>query len=99
MLTADDFKPLVGELIKFVSTKGNGALTLKSVSADPEKNKGDQVRFSLMFTGSEEVKLPQGCYTLNHAKLDDPVVFISPCGVEDKVSYYEAVFAYTRKDA
>lgn len=48
--------------------------------------------FSLFFTGTADLLLAQGSYTLNHASLPEQVIFIVPVAKTDIGFRYQACF-------
>ena len=54
-------------------------------------------RFSALFHGPADRKLPQRVYTLQHAAMGEFDLFLVPIGKDERGFRYEAVFNYFRE--
>ncbi len=77
---------------KFKVVEANEPLELELIEVSQLNDKGNQERFSLIFSGDKDKFLPQQLYELEHEKLGKSAIFLVPVGVDDNNAKYEAVF-------
>ena len=68
-------------------------LTLVEVSSSPPPAAGMRQPFSLIFSGTSGVVLPQRIYSLTHAEIGTLDIFLVPIGATPAATQYQAVFS------
>jgi len=68
-------------------------LTLVEVSTSPPPAEGMRQPFSLIFSGTPGVVLPQQIYTLTHAEMGTLEIFLVPIGATPAATQYQAIFS------
>lgn len=93
-LTSDDFKDLLND--EFETSFDGSPVTLRLSAIDVMDERYSQpdarVSFSLTFLGPPETPLPQGMYSLRHAKFGALELFAVPIGPGEDGPRYETVF-------
>jgi len=67
-------------------------LTLTEVNSHPATGAGIRQPFSLIFSGTPGVVLPQRIYTLTHEVMGTVDIFLVPVGATPAETQYQAVF-------
>lgn len=76
-------------------------LTLVGVESRPSDATEEQgmERFSVFFSGSPDILLPQGTFMLAHPQMGEFYVFLVAIGKETNGYRYEAVYNYYKSNA
>jgi hypothetical protein len=93
LLTIDMFSDKIGQVFVIEET-GVPALdlTLTEVSAMRNYANAPRAPFSLLFTASPDIILPQRMYTLKHAVLGEQSIFLVPIAGDSEKVTYQAIF-------
>jgi len=97
-LTEKEFAEHVGTRFRVKLDPKEVELELVEVEgyvSKPNEQKGLE-RFSVFFTGSGDVSLPQGTYRMKHDRMGEFEIFIVPIAREPNGFRYEAVFNYSK---
>lgn len=96
VLTADHFRPAVGQAFTLDGSQGGDlVLELAGVRALADETAPDPDRrapFALDFRGPPDPVLPQAIYRLRNDGLGPLDIFIVPVGRDDGGTDYEAIF-------
>lgn len=66
---------------------------VKGYPASPSEQCGME-RFSVLFDGPRDMRLPQATYQLRHPEMGEVDIFLVPISGDEKAVRYEAVFNY-----
>ncbi len=97
-LTEQEFSKHVDTQFKIALAESELSLTLVEVKAYmPGENEQDGMeRFSVFFDGPGDIRLPQQTYRLEHDKMGELDIFLTPISGDGQRFRYEAVFNYYR---
>lgn len=87
------FLPLVGQTFQIVHDRGSLTVILRQVSdLEPSVRPGAEDQFSLIFTDARlRPALPQGTYSISHARQGGISLFVAPVGRRQTAQEYQAV--------
>ncbi len=94
-LTADDFRPYLGQSLRVDTPSGPVDFELTVVTALPAQAvpaAAKRVGFWIHLLGPGPGHLPQGIYTVHHPALGPMGIFLVPLGPHDGRMRYEAIF-------
>lgn len=89
-LRRSTFTPLLGASFKMANGQATVPVTLSSIADLPAAPAGDQARFSLRFTTSGRLPVPQNSYSFTNPKLS-VTLFVVPVGPPSTSQPYLAV--------
>lgn len=95
-LTANDFKPHVGEAYRLVPTEGEPVEAVLATVMDYERGLPEgRSPFTVTFRAPPGTALPQGMFRVEHERAEPLDLFIVPIGPDADAAgmLYEAVFA------
>jgi hypothetical protein len=92
-LTVGDFAPHKGTEFALMGDGGETlAVTLSRAEALTTNRPEGRAPFSLSFTGTPGIVLPQRIYRLSHPVMGTMEIFLVPIGATQEATEYEAVF-------
>ena len=96
MLSLADFAPHLGDTFE-IAIEGREPYRLEMTEAAGAGGDSDaREPFSLVFSGGDDIQLPQQIYRLDHAKLGSLEIFLVPLGPDKNAEgrmLYEAAFS------
>lgn len=86
------FLPLVGQKFKIGPGRGAAVVLREVTDLGPSARSGAEDQFSLIFAnGKAEPVVPQGTYSIAHARQGRISLFIVPVGRDQTIQQYQAI--------